>query len=74
MDRLLENAPESLPEEEEVQPPQPVVKAESETNKTKEEAVESLAETQRKIQEDFYKDPLIQDALAVFEGKLIQNG
>ncbi|MDP0489641.1 MAG: DNA polymerase III subunit gamma/tau [Verrucomicrobiota bacterium JB023] len=66
LDRLMEDAPEVREEEPEPAPaaaPEPQAKKEPETKPTE-------ATPTAPPEEDFHKDPLIQDALEIFKGKL----
>ena len=70
LDRLMANAPDELPEDQR-QPEPPKPKPKEEEVKPKELEGPSQAEQMKKAQEEFYKDPLIQEALKEFEGTII---
>jgi len=69
LDRLMADAPDELPPEEQ---PKPVAKA-SINDEAPKENKPSSAEQQKQAQEDFYQDPLIQEALKEFEGTIVTS-
>ncbi len=69
LNRLMESAPEKSPEPEPI--PEPKKETSSAPAGDKKPESPSHAENVKKAQEDFHNDPLIKDALEMFEGTLV---
>jgi len=69
LDRLMADAPDELPEE--AKPP--VKQHLPAEEKVPAEPKESNLEQMKKAQEEFYQDPLIQEALKEFEGNIVES-
>lgn len=65
LNRLMESAPEKSPE------PEPIPEPKKKPAENKKSESPSHAENMKKAQEDFHNDPLIKDALEMFEGTLV---
>lgn len=69
LDRLMQDAPDELPPED-LPAPKPKARPAQDNPEAKKE---SSAEQIKQAQEEFYKDPLIQEALAEFEGTIVSQ-
>ena len=73
LDRLLANAPDELPPEEQAFSTPPKKKEEKPKEEEKKPEGPSQAEQIKQAQEEFYNDPLIQEALNQFEATIVTS-